>query len=130
MAPNKKKVLRARKGAVATILSKFVTPKLQDQTKSGSNERSRVILVDCFEASGKVCYSFYFENGSNKTKLFNASCCYVTIVKEGNLSQFFAETEAEAAKRHAVDTHTEENKRRSIRKVGKNQKQENYCLMT
>ena len=63
-------------------------------------------MVDCFEESGKICYSFYFEeNGGNKTKLFNASCCYVTIVEEGNLSQFFAETEAEAAKRHAVDTH-------------------------
>ena len=62
-------------------------------------------MVDCFEASGKVCYSFYFENGGDKTKLFNASCCYVTIVKEGNLSQFFVEAEAEAAKRHAVDTH-------------------------
>ena len=80
MAPNKKKVLRARKGAVATILLKYVMPKV-DQTKSGSKEQSRVILVDCFEASGKVCYSFYFENEGNKTKLFNASCHYVTIVE-------------------------------------------------
>ena len=104
MAPNKKKVLRAGKGAVATILPKYLTPKV-DQTKSGSKEQSRVILVDHFEASGKVYYSFYFENGSNKTKLFNVLCCYVTIVEEGNLSQFFAETEAEAAKRHAMDTH-------------------------
>ena len=128
MAPNKKKVLRARKGAIATILPKYVTPKV-DQTKSGSKERSWVILVDCFEASGKVCYSFYFENGGDKTKLFNASCCYVTIVKEGNLSQFFAETEAEAAKRHAVDTHG--SKQTKEPKEGwKNQKQENYCLMT
>ena len=104
MAPNKKKVLRAGKGAVATILPKYVAPKV-DQAEPGCKEQSRVILVDRFEASGKVCYSFYFENGGDKTKLFNASCCYVTIVEEGNLSQFFAETEAEAAKRHAVDTH-------------------------
>ena len=86
-------------------------------------------MVDCFEASGEVCYSFYFENDSNKTKLFNALCCYVTIVKEGNLSQFFAETEAEASKRHAVDTHR--SKQTEEPKEGwKNQKQENYCLMT
>ena len=104
MAPNKKKVLRAGKGTVATILPKYVAPKV-DQAESGSKERSRVILVDRFEASGKVRYSFYFENGGNKTKLFNALCRYVTIVKEGNSSQFFAETEAEAAKRHVVDTH-------------------------
>ena len=76
MAPNKKKVLRAGKGAVATILPKYVAPKV-DQAESGSKEQIRVILVDRFEASSKVCYSFYFENGGNKTKLFNALCCVV-----------------------------------------------------
>jgi len=89
----KKRSLRDGKGATASLLTKFISPRVaptEDKT-----HRSNVVLIDCYkDKNKKLRYSFHLKDGDTNT-LFNSSRRYVTILEEGDPSFFFKKLEGD-----------------------------------
>ena len=91
MAP-KKRPLRDGKGATASLLTKFISPKVAVEDKT---HRSEVVLVDRYEdGKKKLRYSFHLKDDDTRT-LFNSSRRYMTILEEGDPSFFFKKLEGD-----------------------------------
>ena len=93
MGGKKDKTLFAGVGAIGTVLSRFVTPKMRDGPDEG---RMNVVLVGeekqtVKEQGGKVktFYTFRRENDGDEQPLLSATARYVKIVKEGNPRMYF-----------------------------------------
>jgi len=79
-------------GAIANVLTRMMKPTVPVATND-KNHRSRIVIVDRIQEKGKYRYTFHLEGGDNN-KLFNASCQFVTILKEGDSRVFFNEIES------------------------------------
>ena len=94
----KKKSLRPGPGAIADVLTRMIKPTVASVAYADDKKhRSRVVIVDRIEEKGKYRYSFYLE-GSDGTELFNASCQFVNVLKEGDPSVFFEQIESTSTK--------------------------------
>ena len=76
----KKTKLRAGKGAMADVLTRMIKPPI---ALTHSEHRSHVVIVKRTKEKGKFRYTFYLK-GEEKSKLYNTSCRFVNIIKEGN----------------------------------------------
>jgi hypothetical protein len=81
------KKLRAGKGAIGIILTRFILPK---QPFNNKDDRCRVVLVDQFStANQKKYFHFRYEGDDDQSPLLNASHQYVKVLKEGPAADFF-----------------------------------------
>ena len=89
---SKKRPLRDGKGATASLLTKFISPKVAVEDKT---HRSEVVLVDRYEdGKKKLRYSFHLKDDDTRS-LFNSSRRYMTILEEGDPSFFFKKLEGD-----------------------------------
>ena len=81
--------LHAGKGAICSVLTRYISPK---QCNAAKDHRSEIVLVDRYrDDKGKQRYSFRLKDEHNGDFLLNASCRFVKVVREGELEDIFDE---------------------------------------